>query len=749
MQKILVVDDNNAFAAYMSSLLSEFGYEVTTLVQSTLLFQSLCDHPVDLVLLDITMPGIDGISLLKSIKSDSRLKHIEVIMVTATNEDKVIAECLNNGSSDFITKPVTELVLIARVRAAMERIKHLQTQKKLTESVAQYNAIVNSSFDGIISTNENGLITSFNPSAERIFNYSSAEIVGNYVTIFSVEPYEKNNHGYSDIENYRDLDLQDVLGKTIEIQVKRNGGEIFPIELSVSELNYDRKKGFVGIVRDISEKKKTAAELNRVSKYLDAILFNLPVGIAILEGPDFRYFRINQELARLNGLPAEKYLGRTVAEVAPNNDLTIISQLREVHKTGKPILAREMSVELPNNKGFSHLIVWYLPITSENENLTTIVSVVLDVTPLKQAQEQILHSQKMESLGVMAGGIAHEFNNILAIIMGNADLAVNAFPQDNTKHIGEITKASEKAATMIEQVLSFGRPSTGQFTTVNLVDCIKKSIEMIRSLTPVNIEIREEYEYDCPAINGDAAQVYQIVFNICTNAYRAMEQSGGILEISVRKANGNILLQFKDSGVGIDTESHSRIFEPFFTNNTIGQGTGLGLSVVYRIVEAHQGTITIESKLGTGTTFNITLPALVGKTQKITNANTDIKGRAHILVVDDEVSLLTLYKEILESEDYQVTTTENGVQALAAFTKNPALFDLVLTDQKMPQMNGKELAKQLLQIRPELPIIITSGYNQALSSETMTAMGIRCSLQKPVGLKDLVDTVKIHLEKIT
>jgi CheY-like chemotaxis protein/anti-sigma regulatory factor (Ser/Thr protein kinase) len=247
---------------------------------------------------------------------------------------------------------------------------------------------------------------------------------------------------------------------------------------------------------------------------------------------------------------------------------------------------------------------------------------------------------------------------------------------------------------------------------------------------------------------ANEAQIYQIILNLCSNAFNAMESEGGVIEISVKEVDDRLVLTFKDSGIGIESGNRKWIFDPFFNGKTIGKGkgTGLGLSVIYRLIEAHNGTINIDSKHDIGTTVTITIPTVMEGAANSDEAHSANKGPGRILIADDEIGLLALYKEILESENYEVTIKENGADALATFRENPDFFDLVITDQTMPKMTGKELAMNLLQIRPELPIIMTSGYDQSLRSEQVNTDSIRCYLQKPIGLRQLVDAVQIQLE---
>jgi signal transduction histidine kinase len=353
---------------------------------------------------------------------------------------------------------------------------------------------------------------------------------------------------------------------------------------------------------------------------------------------------------------------------------------------------------------------------------------------LKDTKDLLIRSQKLEALGVMAGGISHEFNNALAVISGNAELLLNASSEESQKHTNKILQTTDKASKLVHQILMLSRMETVNIKPINLADIVQESIEMICSIIPTKIEIRQDISGENLNILGDTTQIYQIVVNLCTNAHHAMEKEGGILQVSLKKVGESLMFKISDTGCGMTQEAQQMIFDPFFTTKEVGKGTGLGLSVVYRIVENHQGNISVDSELGTGTTITIMFPITTEAVLVESPIVNDKEGMGRILIVEDETDIANLYKEYLEALGYETTLLDNGLAALNLFKEQPDRFDLVLTDHNMPKMTGEELAKELLLIRPELPIILVTGYNDMVGQNQDQRSDIRQYLLKPVKL---------------
>jgi DNA-binding response OmpR family regulator len=360
---------------------------------------------------------------------------------------------------------------------------------------------------------------------------------------------------------------------------------------------------------------------------------------------------------------------------------------------------------------------------------------------LKNTKDLLIRSQKLEALGVMAGGISHEFNNALAVISGNAEMLLNASSEESQKHTNKILQTTDNASKLVHQILMLSRMEAVNFKPINMANVVTESVEMIRSIIPTKIEIRQDICDENLNILGDTTQIYQIVVNLCTNAHHAMEKEGGILQISLKTFGKSLMFTISDNGCGMTQEAQQMIFDPFFTTKEVGKGTGLGLSVVYRIVENHQGNISVDSDLGTGTTISIMLP-MTTEVIPLEAIQVNYKeGIGHVLIVEDEADISHLYQAYLESVGYETTVLDNGLSALKLFKEHPDRFDVVLTDHNMPKMTGEDLAKELLLIRPELPIILATGYNELLGKNQVQGHGIRQYLLKPVKLGLVAQTI--------
>jgi PAS domain S-box-containing protein len=370
-------------------------------------------------------------------------------------------------------------------------------------------------------------------------------------------------------------------------------------------------------------------------------------------------------------------------------------------------------------------------------------SIVYDITARKKAEKekasleaQLLHAQKMESIGTLSGGIAHDFNNLLGIILGNTELAMEDVEELHSAkyNLMEIRTASLRARDVVKQLLSFSRKTDAKQRPVKLVQIVENVLSFLRSSIPMSIEIHKNIPYDTDnIILADATQINQVMINLFTNAVHAMEDTGGVITIGIQNVYldqvsapfypdlslGNyVKLTVSDTGTGIDHEIKDRIFDPYFTTKEVGKGSGIGLSVVHGIVKSHNGAIYVDSKFGKGTTFSILFPATeeeaVIETEAIEKLST---GNERILFVDDEKSMAEIGRRRLERLGYQVEAKTNPIEALELFRADPDQFDLVITDMTMPHITGDKLVKEILKIRPDMPTILCTGFSEKIDEE--------------------------------
>jgi PAS domain S-box-containing protein len=391
-----------------------------------------------------------------------------------------------------------------------------------------------------------------------------------------------------------------------------------------------------------------------------------------------------------------------------------------------------------------------------------IILIARDITAELVMEEHLRQGQKMEAIGTLAGGIAHDFNNILAAILGYVELALND-SRDNAslrEKLEAIYNAGIRARDLVTQMLTFSRKDAQTKTPIDLEALVKDALKLLRPAIPTTIEISKQLDAQ-GCILGDPSRINQVIMNLCTNAYQAMEAGGGILGICLsevelngtpdipvtRPAGRYAKLTVSDTGVGIPGEHLDRIFDPYFTTKPQGKGTGLGLAVVHGIVKSHGGTVEVESRVGKGTRFDLYLPLTQAPLEtQITEAQRPAGGSERILLVDDEAFILDIGNAMLSKLGYAVTTTGDPAQALELFGERPSHFDLVITDMTMPKMTGDKLACELLRIRPDIPVILCTGYSELTSPKKAAAMGIKGYLTKPVSMNALSGMVRKLLD---
>lgn len=383
----------------------------------------------------------------------------------------------------------------------------------------------------------------------------------------------------------------------------------------------------------------------------------------------------------------------------------------------------------------------------------------------EKLETQLRQAHKMEAIGTLAGGIAHDFNNILGSMIGYADLALQDIPEGSVPNdnLKQVLIAGLRAKDLVKQILTFSRPDEQQQRPEHISPIVDEALKLLRSSLPSTIEIRQNIEAASSVIMADSTQIHQILINLCTNATKAMEGMGGVLEVSLtdvdlesevtygseRLPSGQYVeLIVKDTGRGMDGETMERIFEPFFTTRAVGEGTGMGLSAVHGIVKKHGGVIAVDSEPGKGTTFSMCFPRIGICVLEENSSLKAIGGQGEvILVVDDEEPLANMTKQMLERTGYKVVSKTSSTEAFETFRAEPDKFDLVITDHAMPGMTGKELARAILDIRPDVPIILCTGYAQEIDSQEAESMGIKGFIMKPVLREEIIRTIRNLLDR--
>ena len=476
---------------------------------------------------------------------------------------------------------------------------------------------------------------------------------------------------------------------------------------------------------------------------------------------DYRFLAVNPAFERMTGLKAVDIIGRTVLDRMPDTEMRWIETYGKVALTGEPVHLENYSTTLQK----------HFEVTAYRQAPGQFACFVADITEKKHAAEekqrlqiQLQQAQKLEAIGTLAGGIAHDFNNILGAIVGYSEIIREDLPPDspNSHDINQILTASHRAKDLVKQILAFSSQVQDQKIPMQPAVIVKEAIALLRSSIPTTISIKQDIDAEAGMILADPTQIHQVVMNLATNAFHAMEAKGGTLTISVEKKilsqddlailpdlqpGTFVQLSIRDTGEGILPEIRERIFDPFFTTKEVGKGTGLGLSMVYSIVKGCNGSITCDSRMGEGTEFRILLPALEGHAIEENESTALIPhGKEHILLIDDEEILVELGQTMLKRLGYHVTTRGNSLDALTTFQNQPDAFDLIITDQTMPGMTGVDLARRILQIRPQMPIILCTGYSSLVSEDQAKAAGIKGFAYKPLARKEIGELIRTVLD---
>ncbi len=540
---------------------------------------------------------------------------------------------------------------------------------------------------------------------------------------------------------------------------------------SIGKVVFDEKgnpKRTWGTFQDITERKQAEEALKKSEEKFSKFFFSSPTWLAVTRLEDGKYLEINNAFERYTGFSREETIGRSSLEIGLWGDTERRERLIKIARKYGGF--QEQEVVFRTKLGDPLPALWSA-IVVEIDQEDCLLSTVMDISELKRAEKEkeSLHMElhqahKMEAIGNLAGGIAHEFNNVLGIILGNAELAIDDVPDWNPakESLQQIRKASFRAREVVRQILSFARKTMTGLKPLEINTVVNESLKLIRASIPTMIDMQQNISSEPQMVLGDPTEIHQIVINLCTNASHAMKETGGILEVGISEVTLDemsaaryedlslgdfVKLTVRDSGEGIAPEVLEKAFEPYFTTKEFGAGSGMGLAVVYGIVKKCKGAINIESTVGEGTTVEVLLPKIEEEAPAKKKIEDDLpNGNERILLVDDDPSIANILRQMLERLGYTVSPMTDSVQALALFQSNPDDFDLVITDMSMPKMSGTQLAGELMKVRKNVPIILCTGHSDIVNEEKAKEIGVKGFAMKPLDKGKLATAVRAVLE---
>jgi len=562
------------------------------------------------------------------------------------------------------------------------------------------------------------------------------------------------------VENFETSQFLDLI-----VRYYKKGGELRYASLLGEVKIVEGCKQALGIIQDITNTKRvenTLSELLQQSKYFKEIVEQTADGILINDSRGYIQY-VNPAFENITGYERKETQGKTPFFWLHNTNLEENEKKRMMEAVSGGQKWNQRVQGMRRDKGSFEIDVSISPVFSKQGQISNYVAVIRDMTEKLSLEYQLQQAQKMEAVGTLAGGIAHDFNNILMAIIGYSEMIMRRVDSGSKEYnyTESIMNAGIRGKRLVQQILSFSRQTGSEIRPLQVEPLIKEDIKLLQATLPSNVSLKTWMEESFDPVRADPSDLHQMVMNLSTNAIQSMEENGGELYLELKEVEFGfqfnkrqndlqpgkyIRFTVHDTGEGMDSSTLERIFDPFYTTRGPDKGTGLGLSVVHGIVNKLGGTIQVDSTPGQGSVFSVFLPAVEDSQGReevgVEDAGSLTKGKGRILFVDDEVDILTWGRETLQTLGYNVVSSGSSLEAWEIFQNTPDAFELVVTDQKMPDMNGMELASKIKGIRPNVPVLLSTGYGESLISSEDTSGLVDKMLEKPFSMGWLSQAVK-------
>lgn len=682
--------------------------------------------------------------------------------------------------------------IVGAIECIRNNTERKQMEDDLRESQQRLADIINFLPDATLVIDKDGKVVAWNKAIEDMTGVRPEEILGRgdyeYALPFygkrrpilvdmALHPAENISKNYVSTKWHGDV----LVGESYMPNLR--GGEVYM--LGTASPLYNTKGAIVGAIetiRDITDRRKMEEALIAEREKLASILDGTPVPAFVIDR-EGRVILWNKSNESYTGRTKEDMLGKRIDLSFLHRDkampslaeLMLTMTDEDIMKVYGRMGIRKSEVladalELAGSiflRGEERIVsVQSKRIAGTSDDIIGVIQTALDITDRVNLEKQFRQAHKMQAIGTLAGGIAHDFNNILSAIMGYTELYKMQVSDRPRVYNGmeEVLKAAKRAKALVQQILTFSRQTAQEKKPIMIVPIVKEVAKFLRASLPTTIEIKHTLNVSSDVIMADPTQMHQVMMNLCTNAGHAMKETGGVLEIGLKEISigreekrrfpslviGRYLeLSVRDTGHGISGDHLERIFEPYYTTKSKGEGTGLGLAVVHGIIRDHGGEIKVYSEIGKGTVFHLYLPLAESRTEETgdTAEPSLTGGKERILIIDDEEALANMQTELLEELGYKVLAETDPVKAIEKFTKARDSFDLVITDKTMPHMTGFDVAKYLRNIRADIPIIMCSGFQDKEDVEKQCSLGIDIFIAKPFAAGTLAESVRNILDK--